>query len=259
MRSLNTSLPSSPPKNTADLLQAFRSAALSVTTLYKQAAASETQSRQAGYQDALDDLLVFLDSKNIGLGDGEGWQIRQWATERLDGSHSIPPPSESDDEREEDKRTASPSPETHLKRQPETQVNADLPEAAIEPVRAESAPPQPTLSSQQHAIVQTRPETFTFRSSIQYPQEVEMQSADTTPETSTTIFNRNPTSTTRTDQPSMSRPALRAIHSARQSARRSLGAGAGSKRKVRFQDFFDISTIGDGKESGGGGKRNRLA
>ncbi|KAI9823195.1 MAG: hypothetical protein M1832_002639 [Thelocarpon impressellum] len=112
MRSLNTSLPTSSPKGhrrdpPEQLLQAFRSAALSVTTLYKTAAADQERSHQAGYQEALDDLLAFLDHENLGLDDGEGWKVRQWATERLDGAQTS---VESDDEKvESEQRSGHPS------------------------------------------------------------------------------------------------------------------------------------------------------
>ncbi|RMZ90643.1 hypothetical protein DV736_g2130, partial [Chaetothyriales sp. CBS 134916] len=89
MRSLNTSLPaaySSRPAPREQLLQAFKTAALSVTNLYKSAAADQQSSRTAGYQDALDDLLRMMDSENLGVQDGEGWRIRQWVTERYDHS-----------------------------------------------------------------------------------------------------------------------------------------------------------------------------
>ncbi|RMZ85479.1 hypothetical protein DV737_g741, partial [Chaetothyriales sp. CBS 132003] len=89
MRSLNTSLPaaySSRPAPREQLLQAFKTAALSVTNLYKSAAADQQSSRDAGYQDALDDLLRMMDSENLGVQDGEGWRIRQWVTERYDHS-----------------------------------------------------------------------------------------------------------------------------------------------------------------------------
>lgn len=88
MRSLNSSLPTSisrkyKPYPSASLHQAFKAAAFSVTQLYKAATVDEDAARSAGYQDAIDELLVFLDRENLGLGDGEGWRVRQWATERL--------------------------------------------------------------------------------------------------------------------------------------------------------------------------------
>lgn len=77
MRSLNSSLPRSssirrsnpPPEH---LIQSFKTAALSVTNLYKTAAADQIRARELGYQDALDDLLVFLDKENLGLTTGKG-------------------------------------------------------------------------------------------------------------------------------------------------------------------------------------------
>src|ERR1700709_2857179 len=104
MRSLNTSLPgTSPPKQyhgepPEQLLQSFKAAALSVTKLYKTAAADQGRARAEGYQDALDELLAYLDKEDIGLSDGEGWKIRRWATERLDGRDTVSQNMESDDE-----------------------------------------------------------------------------------------------------------------------------------------------------------------
>ena len=72
MRSLNTSLPGTSPSKQhgseppEQLLQAFKAAALSVTKLYKTAALDQTRARSEGYQDALDDLLSFLDKEDIG-------------------------------------------------------------------------------------------------------------------------------------------------------------------------------------------------
>ena len=86
MRHLSSSLPGSRRRNEQphQLLADFKAAALSVTNLYKTATAENARSREAGYQDALDDLLAFLDRENMGLMDGEGWRVRRWATERLD-------------------------------------------------------------------------------------------------------------------------------------------------------------------------------
>ncbi|RAL65399.1 hypothetical protein DID88_000967 [Monilinia fructigena] len=67
MRSLNTSLPGGkspskqqnvePPQQL--LIAQFKAAALSVTNLYKTAAADQARARAEGYQDALDELLSF--------------------------------------------------------------------------------------------------------------------------------------------------------------------------------------------------------
>ncbi|KAB2570344.1 hypothetical protein DBV05_g10988 [Lasiodiplodia theobromae] len=85
MRSLNTSLPSARrrPQPPAQLLQAFKTAALQVTNLYKAAATDREQAHEEGYQAALEDMLSFLDNENLGVQDGEGWRVRQWVTEKL--------------------------------------------------------------------------------------------------------------------------------------------------------------------------------
>ena len=116
MRHLSSSLPGTRRRNEQphQLLADFKAAALSVTNLYKTATAENARSREAGYQDALDDLLVFLDKENMGLMDGEGWRVRRWATERLDDA-----PKGSEDEedgsKEEAVETRSSSPEVQRK------------------------------------------------------------------------------------------------------------------------------------------------
>jgi hypothetical protein len=120
MRNLDTSLPGTSPSKasageTSELLNAFRTAAISVTTLYKTAAEHKGRARVEGYQDALDELLAFMDKEDIGLSDGEGWRIRQWATERLDDRDYVSQNMESEDEGgEKADRSSSPN----LRRQP---------------------------------------------------------------------------------------------------------------------------------------------
>jgi len=141
MRSLNKSLPKARkpvPTPQPDLHQSFRTAALTVTNLYKSALADLDKSRSDGYQEALEDLIGFLDKENLGVGDGEGWRIRQWAMERLDGA--LPGPSnnsDSDDEVLDEKRARSSSPVMDRNSSPE--------EAHVEPtdsvLRPDSPPP----------------------------------------------------------------------------------------------------------------------
>ncbi len=276
MRSLNKSLPKSPKQRPAQppeqLIQAFRTAALSVTNLYKTAASDQTRARQAGYQDALDDVLAFLDKKNLGLGDGEGWRVRQWATERLDGS--LPPPagSDTDDERgETEKRARSSSPVVRRKESRET-LQERHPSRSTSPART-AAVPRPTSEPSQTQVSATpKSEVFSFRSSIPYPQDIDMQTTDPA--------NTSPSPSDVQPQPpgTISTPAVRVEvvprgsrtphrngnHTSRHNTRsatttRSIGSGAGSKRRIQFGDFFDIGSLGDGKDGfSGGGKRSRF-
>lgn len=268
MRSLNKSLPSSPTSRPApppeQLLQAFRSAALSVTNLYKTAAQGQNSARQIGYQDALDDLLTFLDRENLGLGDGEGWRVRQWATERLDGtSPAHANGSESEDDRADaEKKRASPSPVLQQKTNPRSSS----------PLRAEDTPNLPPApSAQQHSLLQSRSESFTFRSAHQYPMEIDTNTsleAPPTPGPETDVSSvPAPTSTPSVRVEIVPQPQHRprnpnrhTSHSGRHNTRsstslRPLGAGAGSKRRVTFGDFFDIGNL---DPSGGAPKRSRL-
>ena len=270
MRSLNTSLPRSPRRRNANpppeqLIQSFKSAALSVTNLYKTAAADQNRSREAGYQDALDDLLSFLDKQNLGLGDGEGWKIRQWATERLDGS---PPPhlgSDSDDDRGETaKRARSSSPVAQRTSVQEVEL-ARQPSPSTSPVRAASVPVAPPPTSQPQINPIHTPEVFSFRSSHPYPHDVDMQVADTTNNTSPQPESM-PSPAVRVEVlPRATRTPHRGSnhqnrHSIRSTASaRSLGSGAGSKRRIPFGDYFDLGSLGDVKDGrDGGGKRGRF-
>ncbi len=275
MRSLNSSLPrssstrrSNPPPE--QLIQSFKTAALSVTNLYKTAAADQARARDAGYQHALDDLLVFLDKENLGLDDGEGWKVRQWATERLDGSPLGHTGSDSEDERvETTKRARSSSPTVQRSTGLEAE-NLRQPSRSTSPVRTTSTsmppPPAPTQTS---SPIQA-PQPFLFRSAIPYPQDIDMQTSEST-SNNTSPSPQEPQS--QAQMPS-SGPAVRlevvprgsrtphrgTRHTTRPAAgTRSLGAGAGSKRRITFGDYFDLGNLGDGKDGlGGGGKRSRF-
>ncbi|KZF19061.1 hypothetical protein L228DRAFT_251624 [Xylona heveae TC161] len=274
MRSLNTSLPqpSSPRPQalhpTEDLLQAFKSAALSVTNLYKTAAGDQAHARQEGYQDALDDLLSFLDKENLGLGDGEGWRVRQWATERLDGSR---PQAgvDSDDERETDKpvRTSSPA----VQRMSGRNVSNQEQTTSEPPLRTESAPPSTTNATHEtQSEAQRNFEMFTFRSGHPYPEEIIMDGSQDSTETSedktdeATAQQTSAPSFTLEVLPRHNRPVTRfGAHGSRSATRppgssTGLGSGAGSKRRLPFGEFFDISSVTSGKEGIGSSKRGRF-
>ncbi|KAI0024298.1 hypothetical protein F4780DRAFT_726688 [Xylariomycetidae sp. FL0641] len=257
---------SSPPKNVAasdapeQLLDAFKAAALSVTKLYKTSAAAQAKSRGEGYQDCLDDLLAFLDKQNIGLSDGEGWQIRRWATERLDGREGAPQALESEDE-VDNKPEAVPSPEP-LQSGSATQPPATRPDShmrtdsapptshssAVTPISEE--PPQFTVPSQEH---------FTFQSSHPYPQETYPNLA-TLDLSDSAKSNDNATqgpSTVSVAQPLRSRSNRRGTKP-RPASTSHLGKGAGQKRAINYAELFDVGSISFGKDIfGREGKRTR--
>ncbi|KAF2812387.1 uncharacterized protein BDZ99DRAFT_265828 [Mytilinidion resinicola] len=256
MRSLNTSLPSASrpnPPPQPDLHQAFRSAALSVTNLYKTAAADQTRAHGEGYREALEDLLAFLDSKNLGLGDGEGWKVRQWATERLDGEPTtMQSTSDSDEESAEEKRARSSSPVMERKQSPEIQSSSPSysPEQDARPESAPPIPPQTTTPQTVTDITPPRSE-FTFTTQHAYPANVESE-MEVSPPTSI--------------------PQMRVeLHPRRQSSRHhstrhntrsnntNLGNGAGFKRRLPFNEYFDLSGPWNGKDGLGGSKRGRFS
>ena len=274
MRSLNTSLPKSPRRRRSnpppeELIQTFKAAALSVTNLYKTAAADQRRSRDAGYQDALDDILAFLDKENLGLDDGEGWRVRQWATERLTGTPLPQSASDTDDDRGETiKRARSSSlvdqrPASHDPDQPRHDSTADSPDQT-----SATPMPPPVANAVQNSTSQT-PEIFSFRSIHPYPQDTEMQVSDVS---SNTTPRSEPQSVGQVSStgpavrlevvPRVSRTAHRGNkHSNKASGNtRSLGQGAGSKRGFRFGDYeFDFGGSGDGRDAPSGGvKRGRF-
>ncbi|KAI3548232.1 hypothetical protein CPAR01_03634 [Colletotrichum paranaense] len=265
MRSLNTSLPGAsaaakqPTQNDSpeQLIDAFKAAALSVTKLYKTSAAAQSKARMDGYQDCLDDLLSFLDNERIGLGDGDGWRIRSWATERLDGARDAGSQNaESDDEA--DKAETASSPELN-RTSSSTQLSSQL--------RTDSAPPsipQPIEEEEQEgrepiSVTVPTADSFTFQSSHPWPPQPQQQDAylnlanldlsdSRTHDASSTTTNP----ATRTARPR--HPANMPRSASRQGS--NLGRGAGSKRKINFAEIFDLSSL-DKNMFGGGPKRSR--
>ncbi|TAQ90194.1 hypothetical protein B7494_g1454 [Chlorociboria aeruginascens] len=271
MRSLNTSLPgTSPPKQHINdppeqLLQAFKSAALSLTKLYKIGASDQGRARTEGYQDALDELLAFLDKEDIGLSDGEGWKVRKWATERLDGRDSVPQNVESDDEvAEKVERTASP---VLQQSQSATRSSTDPQTRTSSPARTEQPAPSSTNIPTVDSVTNMLPPqtTFTFRSPHAYPQDTDMSLNDLNLSECVRSQSHEGSATSHSSTPPIaitrtSRTNTRHNnHSTRLSTRsaNSIGRGAGQKRKINLGEFFDIGNFGkDG--FGGGGKRGRF-
>jgi hypothetical protein len=300
MRHLSTSLPAREPAP-AELLPDFKAAAQAVTTLYRNAATSQRHARTAGYQDALDDLLEFLDQKNLGLMDGEGWKVRQWATERLMGAtrpaaatNQMADEDEEDgsvvvvkeDENNEERRSSSP--ETQRKHHPLANSSSDISDSdSLLPAQREvlsEPPPQPqptqqTAQSQTYPAVQAplRQGAFTFQSPHAYPtnhnddNEMEVLPTNPAPSTSSNDTIRIIPRSSRVNK------SHGGSHSRRSEVRNnavnnafSLGQGAGGKRKMPYQEYFDIHGLNDGNDGrkdgsgggmgrGGSGKRGRNA
>lgn len=252
MRSLNTSLPKT--RRQPDVHQSFRTAALNVTNLYKAALADLDRARTDGYQEALDELLSFLDKENIGVGDGEGWQIRQWATERLDGS-SLPNKqsgSESDEDDLDDKRARSSSPVMERNTSPEESRShrphveaAHRSDSAPPPVHMEANTPDIDMASLHHV--------FQFSS----PQALPSLGGNDAASSEITAAARRAfpaprRASNRTSSRNLQRSAAQNLFQ--------LGNGAGQKRRL-MQDFFNIDGFNDRRDgsSGGGSKRGRMS
>ncbi|KAF7533431.1 hypothetical protein G7054_g7090 [Neopestalotiopsis clavispora] len=252
------------------LLDVFRAAALSVTKLYKTSAAAQTKARSDGYQDCLEDLLIFLDKRNIGVGDGEGWQIRRWATERFD-REGISQSIESEDE--VDKNEPASSPELHRDSHtplPSTQHDAEIRRDSAPPTAAAPVPtftlaplsPQPievtSAPTSLESITVPTQDNFTFQSSVAYPQDTDLSMANL--DLSDSRANNNNNTSIHHGPTRFSRP--RNNKNGLQRARNSgtIGRGAGQKRKLNIAEIFDVGSIG-GKDifggGNGGGKRSR--
>lgn len=241
MRTLNTSLPhaySGRPAPPEQLLQAFRTAALSVTNLYKAAVTDQSNNRQAGYQDALEDLLGFLDRENLGLQDGEGWRVRQWITERFDGTANQHASSETDDDKSEADL------HNHSTTTKNEQNEQNEPASTTEEQSSGASSLQPNTEQTQGNISASAP-IFIFSGGKSANDDMQTDDRPPTPEEIPTrqssppapirveLVNRN---TRLASKPSSSR------HNARSSIR-DFTFTAGSKRKLHFPDFFDISNI----------------
>ncbi|KAF7542746.1 hypothetical protein G7Z17_g11318 [Cylindrodendrum hubeiense] len=221
------------------LLDVFKAAALSVTKLYKTSAAAQSKARADGYQDCLDDLLSFLDKGSMGLGDGEGWRIRRWATERLDGRETGGQSLESEDEVEKAETASSPEiTRSNSASQLSTQVRTDSAPPSIPPIAEEPAP----------IIVPTQ-DTFTFQSTHAYPNIATLDLSDSRPHDGPSLASARASKARMSA--STSRPVPRpGAH---------LAQRAGSKRKLNFDEIFDLGSLGGKDPFGSGGKRNRHA
>ncbi|KAK6843581.1 hypothetical protein PG990_004539 [Apiospora arundinis] len=244
------------------LMDAFKTAALSVTKLYKTSAAAQTKARSDGYQDCLEDLLAYLEKQNIGLNDGEGRQIRLWVNERYEGRDGPSQSAESEDEVENMKTDAAPASDLHR-----SSSNANLPapqqtqQQQHPEIRTNSAPPASTsdLISQKiagsvhapappaHFMVPTQ-DNFTFTSSMPYPSESDLNIAnlDLSDNRSTDPANHHLTKQDFRSKPSRSGARPKAGHVTTKTT---------GKRKINLAELFDVGK--DMFGGNGGGKRSR--
>ncbi|EMD90202.1 hypothetical protein COCC4DRAFT_20259 [Bipolaris maydis ATCC 48331] len=248
MRSLNTSLPKT--RRQPDVHQSFRTAALNVTNLYKSALADLDRARADGYQEALDDLLAYLDKENIGATGGEGNRIRQWATERLDGSLPKQSGSESEEEYLDDKRARSSS--------PIMERNLSLDDShTLDPVmettdRCDSAPPVQMEATTTEADLSPLHHVFQFSTPQAFPSETtnDNNAADVSAAARRAFPNPRRSSNRSTGR-NLQRSAAQNLFQ--------LGTGAGQKRRL-LNDFFNVDGFNDRRDgSSGGPKRGRMS
>lgn len=243
MRSLNKSLPKT--KRQPDVHQSFRTAALNVTNLYKSALADLERARSDGYQEALEDLMAFLEKENIGTGMGEGWRIRQWASERVEGTLPKQTGSDSEEDDLDDKRARSSSPIMEHSIVPDDTRSQPVIEAAH---RSDSAPPPVQTEA---TDVSSMNHIFQFSA----PQSLPSNNAnDTAVSDFAAAARRAFPNPRRTSNRSSSRNLQR---SAAQNLLQ-LGNGAGQKRRI-MHDFFNVDGFNDRRDgSSGGPKRGRM-
>ena len=257
MRSLNTSLPKT--RRQPDVHQSFRTAALNVTNLYKSALADLDRARSDGYQEALDDLLAFLDKENMGAGGGEGGRIRQWATERLDGSLPKQSGSESDEEYLDDKRARSSSP--IMERNLGLDDARTLEPAAEAGHRCDSAPPPVHMEA-----MTTEAELSPLHHVFQFSAPQAFPSGPTADNNNNNNRNNNAIDMSASARHAFSSPRRSSNRPAPRNLQRSaaqnlfqLGNGAGQKRRL-MNDFFNVDGFNDGRDgSSGGPKRGRMS
>ncbi|KAK1075722.1 hypothetical protein LTR74_000130 [Friedmanniomyces endolithicus] len=272
MRNLSTSLPNSSRRrlDRPELLMDFKAAALSVTNLYKSAVSVQGKARAIGYQDALDDLLGFLDKENMGLMDGEGWRIRQWATERLDDGG--PRQASSDDEGEVAKEE-EPIPAATRSSSPEVQRKVAVPRVSSEEApshrRIVSEPPLPQQQPQTQlpeTPVIAPTDVFTFRSTHPYPtnhdRETSMELDKDASSTISTTSSTPPSNTSTSSDATVrvyTRPSRSHRHTTHNRQRErggdnsrggtislNLATGSGSKREILLEVAEEEEVAGRG-------------
>jgi len=238
-----------------ELLDAFKAAALSVTKLYKTSATAQAKSRSDGYQDCLEDLLVYLDKEGLGSTHGEGWKIRKWVNERMEGRETSSPALESEDEAEKSDGLEIQTSGTNLPSSAATIGNEPPIGSGATPATTTATatfPASPTTNHSSDFVVPTQ-DNFTFQSQLAYPYEAHLNLANLDLSDSR---GQEPSPRSATTTPNL-RPTIRR-NGSRASSRTPLGRVAGQKRKVNLAEIFDLGSLGYGKDMFGGGKRGRF-
>jgi len=258
---------SEPPEQ---LLSAFKAAALSVTQLYKTATADQGKARAEGYEDALYELLDFMDKEDIGLGDGEGWRIRRWATEKIDSRDSAQ--GDSDDEtggKQERGPDRGSSPEIHRSQSAPRLSSTSRISRMASPTRATSPQPPPPATAIPTTVEQSHiaPPAFTFRAGDSLPRELDFNLADVDMSDSTRTLHEGTVSHGSNPPITITRPQRSGSRHNSYSGRSIVRSGnpisrnSVQKRKTThdYGEFFDILSSGCKDGAGGGGKRGRFA
>lgn len=225
------------------LIDIFKSAALSVTKLYKTSVAAESRARQDGYQECLDDLFAFIDREGTSLGDTGLSKLRKWACDRRDGRDTTLSTSESEDEA--DKGDSTTSLDTPTSTTTITTTNAANDPSSTTSSAAQNRQSSPEISTSgndsppQHFVVPSQ--DFTFQSEHQYPNIATLDLSDTRAHGG---VNHSQQRTSRTQN---NKQRLRSGH---------LGRGAGTKRRMDFDELFG-GCLGGKDPFGNGGKRSR--
>ncbi|KAF1919201.1 hypothetical protein BDU57DRAFT_512149 [Ampelomyces quisqualis] len=266
MRSLNKSLPKT--KRQPDVHQTFRTAALTVTNLYKSALADLERSRSDGYQEAIEELLGFLDKESIGAGTGDGWRIRQWAADRLEGAQPKQPGSDSEEDELDDKRARSSSPiMEHSIVLEDAHTCGSVVETAH---RSDSAPPpaQTEAATVDDGDSSALNHVFQFSGPQSYPSSHNNNNHNSNNNNNSSSNNNDATavgdftSAARRAFPSprrtSNRPSSRNLQRSAAQNLLQLGNGAGHKRRI-MHDFFNVDGFNDRRDgSSGGPKRGKM-
>ncbi|KAK0742849.1 hypothetical protein B0T18DRAFT_328739 [Schizothecium vesticola] len=245
----------------SDLLDAFRGAALSVTKLYKTASQHLAKARADGYQDCLEDLILFLDKESFSTSAEDAARIRRWAAERQEGRETISQSLESEDE-VDNKPDAASSPvvtRASIPPQPAT-TRYEVHMKDHSPPAPASAPPTVAPIAEVPPIVVPSRDVFTFQSTVPYPpypQDISLDGLDLSDSQSHAPTSRHAPTTTNTSTPTSTTRHPRG-RNGRAPPRGTAARMSGQKRKVNLDEIFDLSSLGHGKDVFGNGKRSRL-